>query len=316
MKTEEIYILLDVGGTSVKCGAADRNGCFLWTEPLSFPAKSKAGEEEVFDNFVTIIEKAIEKAETAEGAGKRIFADTACVVRGVGMAFPGPFDYDRGISLMRGLNKYDSIYGIPIGPELQSRSGRLGTAEFVYLHDIEAFAVGESIYGAAKDTDRFLCLCIGTGAGSAFVEGKRAVKSGDGVPAGGWLYNTPFKASVIDDYLSVRGLLQLSGEMVGERLSGLELCRRCEQGDPAAIACFSAFGENVSEAIMPFLDRFKPQAVVMGGQISKSFCWFGAALLGQCEERGIRIFLETETSVRAMQGLYSTMERGVKYAES
>ena len=41
------------------------------------------------------------------------------------MAFPGPFDYEQGISLMKGLNKYDQIYGMKIPQELRKRRREL-----------------------------------------------------------------------------------------------------------------------------------------------------------------------------------------------
>ena len=55
------------------------------------------------------------------------------------MAIPGPFDYQKGISRMQGLNKYDSIYGIPLEPEIKARVPELKEVQFLFLHDIEAF---------------------------------------------------------------------------------------------------------------------------------------------------------------------------------
>ena len=50
------------------------------------------------------------------------------MIRGVGMAIPGPFDYEHGISRMQGLNKYDAIYGIPLEPEIRERVPELKRA--------------------------------------------------------------------------------------------------------------------------------------------------------------------------------------------
>ncbi len=41
--------------------------------------------------------------------------------------------------------------------------------------------------------DKILCVCIGTGAGSAFVENGKTVKTGKGVPENGWIYQQPFE---------------------------------------------------------------------------------------------------------------------------
>ena len=47
----------------------------------------------------------------------------------------------------------------------------------------------------------------------------------------------------------------------------------------------------------------EPDLLLLGGQIAKSFSWFGKELERECEKRKIRIQIETETSGRAMEGL-------------
>lgn len=46
-------------------------------------------------------------------------------MKGIRLAFPGPFDYEQGICLMKGLDKYDRLYGINLR---QVFSERLGVA--------------------------------------------------------------------------------------------------------------------------------------------------------------------------------------------
>lgn len=148
------YILLDVGGTEIKGSVSDRNG--VRTKIRKFPARAQKSTEKILDNFAKICRELMIEADGS--------------VVGVGMAIPGPFDYENGISRMQGLNKYDAIYGIPLESEIKARVPELGSARFLFLHDIEAFALGESWYGNCRDVDKILCVCIGTGAGSAFVE--------------------------------------------------------------------------------------------------------------------------------------------------
>ncbi len=91
------------------------------------------------------------------------------------------------------------------------------------------------------------------------------------MPENGWLYNTPYRDGIIDDYVSVRGLAALAGEIYGSSISGKELYDRSFQGVEKALLTFQVFGDNLKDAMMPFLDKFKPDALVMGGQISKKF---------------------------------------------
>lgn len=293
---EKSYILLDVGGTQVKGGIADSLGN-IKGEILSIDAHSKENKEVIFNNFAVIIRQLLKRV-----AGSH--------VAGIGMAFPGPFDYKKGVSLMKGLDKYESIYGISIEEELKSRVVEIKEANFCFLHDVEAFAIGESYFGEIYNSIKVLCLCIGTGAGSAFIKNKRVIKKEElGVPMNGWLFDTPYKESIIDDYLSVRGLARISHKALGETLSGKELYNLCKQNDSRALKVYQEFGKDLRNSILPFLEKFQPDAVIIGGQISVSFIYFGQEFSTECDKRNINVYLEPETSVKAMQGLFIVMEQ-------
>lgn len=293
---EKTYLLLDVGGTEIKAGMTDGQGNILG-EIRHYPSRAKEEKEAILNHIADIVKALRQQAGEAP-------------VGGIGMAFPGPFDYVRGVSLMRGLDKYDAIYGVSIEAEVKKRVSGLSGTGFCFLHDVEAFALGESRFGKASKADRLLCLCIGTGAGSAFVESKKILKEKrDGVPENGWLYNTPYRDSVIDDYLSVRGLLRLSRETAGMELDGRQLYGRCRNQDEKALLAYRRFGDDLKECLIPFLDGFRPDWVVLGGQISKSYCYFGEAFQKECEKRMITVCLEPDTSVRTMQGLFAAMEQ-------
>lgn len=283
------YILLDVGGTEIKGSVSDRNG--VRTKIRKFPAQAQKSTEKILDNFAKICRELMREADGS--------------VVGVGMAIPGPFDYENGISRMQGLNKYDAIYGIPLEREIKARVPELGSARFLFLHDIEAFALGESWYGNCRDADKILCVCIGTGAGSAFVENGKTVKTGKGVPENGWIYQQPFGDSILDDYLSVRGLEQISLAVTGKVWSGKELYGLVKAGNMEAEEVWRRFGADVAAGLLPVLEKYQPDLLLLGGQIAKSFSRFGKELERKCEKRKIRIQIETETSGRAMEGLLS-----------
>ncbi len=295
------YLMLDVGGTNLKAGILDEKGDLFGGEICSFDAKAKGSKEEIFQNFAGVLTSLWEKLPEEDNR-----------IKGIGMAFPGPFDYERGISLIHGLDKYESIYGVSIPEELPKylpgfRAAGEENCKFLFLHDVEAFALGECHFGSGKDSSRTMFLCMGTGAGSAFAQNKKILKGGDGqVPPMGWIFNTPFKESIIDDYLSVRGLGELSQKFFGQPKSGLELYQLCQQDDQTALAVYEEFGRWLRDAMVPFLESFKPDTFVLGGQLSKSFCYFGKEFEGECEKRKIKIHLTQDTSQRALEGLYAT----------
>ena len=285
-----IFIMLDVGGTEIKGGVFDVSGALLGGI-RNFQAKAGENPDTIFENFCHII------SDLGGGFPKE-------KLEGIGMAFPGPFDYEQGISLMRGLNKYDQIYGMRIPEELRKRSRKLERVKILFRHDVEAFARGVYRFGMKKQQEKVLCLCIGTGAGSAFLENGEALKKKtEAVPENGWIYNSAFRDSILDDYLSVRGLKRLSREIMGEEMDGKRLSELCSEKNPGALKVYREFGKILYEGILPFLDSFKPQALILGGLIIKSFPYFGEKLEKACKERSITLIMEENTSLRAMQGL-------------
>ena len=58
------------------------------------------------------------------------------------LAFPGPFDYAKGICLLRGLDKYDALYGVDLRRAFSRGSG-IAPEDILFTNDASAFALGE-----------------------------------------------------------------------------------------------------------------------------------------------------------------------------
>ncbi len=284
---KEYYLCLDVGGTQIKAAALDRDGNPAG-ELRYFPAEAKGERQAVLEHFAVVMEEI--RIPGAEVAGIRI-------------AFPGPFDYERGICLLRGLDKYDGLYGVNLRQEFADRLG-MAPERIRFTNDAAAYALGEMGFGEAKGAARALFVCIGTGCGSAFgVEGELAKPGTPGVPENGYIYDTPFADGCIDDYISRRGLLLLTGERLGTALDGKALAERVQGGDREAAACFLAFGCRVRDALRPFLEGFRPEILCFGGQITRSASLFLPPVEDCCREAGIRVSVTEDTSLRTLQGL-------------
>lgn len=256
-----------------------------------FPANAKETKEALLKNFASVF--AALRVEGRETAGLRL-------------AFPGPFDYMRGICLLRGLDKYDALYGTDLRQSFAALTGA-APREVLFTNDAAAFALGEMRFGPAQGARRALFVCIGTGCGSAFgVEGALAPEGTPGVPPDGYLYPAPFGESCIDDYISRRGLLALAREQMGAAAQGLdvrEIAQRAQSGDAGALRCFCLFGEHLRAALLPFLDSFQPETLCLGGQITRSAALFAAPLEAACRARGIRLYTAHDTSESTLRGL-------------
>lgn len=297
-KRTAVWFCLDVGGTAVKAGLLKKEG-----EPLdglaSFYAGAQGEREEVLNRFAEILGELAHRADILLGSGM-------WKAEGIGLAFPGPFDYERGIPLLKGLDKYDSIYGVPLKTELSLRladfPGNLSEAPIRFCNDVEAFALGEEL--ELPDASKGLYVCIGTGCGSAFLEnGKPPAKGTPGVPEHGWIYPLPFLSGTLDDHLSKRGLSRLAEEICGRPMEGKELSLLAQSGDKQALSCFARFGERMREGLVPVLEAYRPKTLVLGGQLMKSSSFFLKPLETACRERGIFLKISKDTSQSAVRGL-------------
>lgn len=284
---KEIYLCLDIGGTQIKAGAIDREGNPVG-ELLYFPAQAKEEREKLLHHFVSVLEEI------------RIPGDKTAGVR---LAFPGPFDYERGICLMQGLDKYDRLYKVNLRQEFAERLG-MAPERVRFANDASAYALGEMGFGQAKGAARALFICIGTGCGSAFgVNGVLAQPGTPGVPDNGYIYDRPFLDGCIDDHISRRGLLALTQKQLGTAMDGKALAERVHMGDRMAKACFLVFGCQVRDALVPILEGFQPEVLCFGGQITRSGHLFLPPVEEYCRGAGIRILVTEDTSLRTLQGL-------------
>jgi glucokinase len=264
-------IAFDVGGSYIKSavlqGQVLRNGTYA-----VYPAQAQAKRDEWLDYMVGVILSQVEK-----------LTDTAARVNGIGFAFPGPFDYENGICYIKGLAKFENLYQVNLKHEIHTRLLK-GSAPRLRLNDgfqirfendAALFALGEYIGGKAKGYHRAICLTLGTGAGSAFLVNGAVVKEGEGVPPDGVVFPEQFRDSIVDDYISRRGILRLAADAGMDcHLDVLDLAELAKQGDPVARRVFHQFGRDLGEMLSRYLLSFRPEIVVIGGQIAKSHSLF------------------------------------------
>lgn len=306
---EKLWFCLDVGGTEIKAGVIDEQG----NQPYIFDdghtaTKQYASQATVRGNlFVDMLGMVLsEMLDCAE----RFCIDFK--VMGIGIAFPGPFDYENGVCLIKGLEKFEALYGINLKCELLRKIRGTGSlsklceCDILFVNDVEAFAVGAS----DSKNEAELCVCIGTGCGSSFLEKGRAIKGQRrGVPEKGYIYPIKFLDATIDDYLSKRGLCKITLKSFGRAVEGYELSTLAKNGDEKAIKCFLEFGENIKNALLPIINEFKPSSLILGGQIMKSEELFTQAIRLACEKIGIEIKILKKSSQIAFKGLLYLMKQ-------
>lgn len=287
---QEVYLCLDVGGTEIKVAPLDTQGNLL-AEIRHFPAMAGGDKETLLENFAHIF--------------REICPAGATPVE-IDLAFPGPFDYENGVCRLKGLDKYDALYGCDLRRAFSAISGLPGQ-RIRFLNDAAAFALGEMAFGSAVQAHKALFAAIGTGCGSAFgMNGRLAAEGTPGVPPHGYFYDAPFLDGCVDDYISRRGLEKLTAELMGTPLDGRALAARADAGDTKAAVCFLRFGERLRDALRPQIEAFKPDVLCLGGQIMGSAPLFLPPVEALCREKEIRLAVTQDTSLRTMQGLTRT----------
>lgn len=265
---QHIYAAFDMGGTCIKASLLDEWGRIVENTFGTFPACSNQSSQLILDRVTEILAPMLKCCPDG-------------ILKGIGFSFPGPFDYENGISYIRGLNKYDSLYGLNIHDEIMERVNERieavdgkGSFKILFENDASLFALGECCGNKELQNSSVLCLTLGTGTGSAFIRNRRLVKGEDGIPENGWIYCCPYKDKCVEDYLSRRGIIELAGKrnvLIDEPVS---LYHMAVQGEEAAQKIWEEFGSLAGEILTPFMERFGGQYLVLGGQISKAAQFF------------------------------------------
>ena len=257
---EKSYILgVDVGGSHISCAYVDKTTGKMLEKTL---VECKIDSRGSIHDFVESLRSLF---------GQSISASDNCPYDGVGIAMPGPFDYERGISKIAGVQKFDALFGVNLKQLVRDVLGKkdlpVSTA-----NDAGCFALGEYFSGAARQSKRTIVVTLGTGFGSTFlVDGTIQNIEGGGVPKDGFLYHIPFKDSIADDYFSTRWFVNTWKKNTGQEIKGAkEVADLAKQNDPQALAVFEEFSENLAQFIFPWIIEFKPDTFVLGGSISKA----------------------------------------------
>lgn len=177
----------------------------------------------------------------------------------LGIAMPGPFDYDKGISLIKDQGKMATLYKQSVKDLLAKELGIIKD-RILFSNDAEAFLKGESYAGAGRGYDNSIGITLGTGLGSS-IKINEVVKDGK-------LWTAPFRGGIAEDFLGTSWFVSHAKDQYGLQINGVKdlFTQKIDSGIVESI--FSTFGRSLGEFLFPYLIRLKSEAVVLGGKIS------------------------------------------------
>lgn len=205
-----------------------------------------------------------------EAVGKRVLSDhpTAGLL-GVAVAMPGPFDYQKGVSYIQNLTKYDNLYGMNLRQEIARRFRAVSPKAVRFVNDAQAALLGEVHCGAAVGVARVMGLTLGTGVGSAFAVDGKIVTSGPGVPTEGYVYCLPWDGGIIEDAISTRAIQRSYRALTGEQCEVRDIAARART-DAVALSVWKDLGKTLGLVLKPLAKGFRPEIIVLGGAIAQS----------------------------------------------
>jgi glucokinase len=271
---KSIAIGTDIGGSHISCAAVDLvSGKILKDTLTERVVDNQAQASKIITVWSDALSAVLEKVSLEK-------------VKGIGFAMPGPFDYVKGICYIRGVAKYENLYGFNITDAIASSLDVPEDFLIRFMNDASAFAVGEAWAGSASKANRSLSITLGTGFGSAFISNRIPIVDGDEVPKMGCIYHIPYRDGIADDYFSTRGLLGRYKSATGKELNGVKELAELASTDKVVSDLFNDFGENAGLFLAPYLNKFKAEILVIGGNISHAYSLFGNVFENRLKKEG------------------------------
>lgn len=195
---------------------------------------------------------------------------------------PGPFEYEKGVCLIKGQDKYDALYGMNV-KELLAQKLKISATDIRFMNDACCFLKGEVLGGVARGLLHAIGLTLGTGLGSASYH--------EGVALDADLWNLPFKDSIAEDYISSRWFINYYKSISGIQLENVKELAKLA-ADPKVKEVFSLFGKNLGLFLTEFIRMEHPEVVVMGGNISQASPLFMTETQKVLDSHSINVILK------------------------
>lgn len=260
---------VDIGGTTVKIGLFDKDGCVLdkWEIPTVKDNEGASVLPDVADSI---------KAKMQE---KNIDLDD---VAGVGVGAPGAVDKE-GTLVSGAVNIGWGVFNIP-----KVLSGYLNLPVKA-ANDANVAAFGEMWQGGGKGYSSLVAVTLGTGVGGGIIIDGNIVIGANG--AGGEIGHIHIednetevcgckKTGCLEQYTSATGIVRLAKRRLAKddkasvlregTISAKTVFDAVKAGDELAIEVAEQFGDYLGKGLAAVAGTINPEIFVIGGGVSKA----------------------------------------------
>ena len=250
---------IDIGGTNTVVGLVDKTGNVLGTDSVktqSFP---------VLEEYV----KTVSKLAKDLIAKNNVSIDD---IVGLGIGAPNANYYTGNIEMAPNLPwKQDKV---PLAKMFREELN----IPVTITNDANAAALGEKMYGVAKDMDNFIMITLGTGVGSGIVINGQLVYGHDGfagelghviIERNGRLCGCG-RRGCLETYCSATGIVRTAKERNTPFLTSKDIYDAAVKGDETAIDIFKETGTRLGRALADMVVFSSPEAFVLFGGLAKA----------------------------------------------
>ncbi|WP_022899029.1 ROK family protein [Humibacter albus] len=248
---EELRWVADIGGSHVTAAVIEVGDQPRVIRRATGEIEPEANADEILQSITGTLRRA------APGAGAWT------------IALPGPFDYERGSGTFEGVAKFAALANVDLRTRLSAVLG-VERGDVRFVNDAVAYGVGEwsaSPHRAA----RFVCITLGTGVGSAFLDYGHPVESGREVPPHGWAHLLEIEGRPLEDFVSTRAIQRRYGQHRDDRRTVREIADRARRGEAHAAEILDAAMFELGTALAPWIARFGATETVVGGSMARSW---------------------------------------------
>ncbi len=290
MTQPDVVIGIDIGGTFTKYGIVDRLGNMYVEDSVSTEAYEKA------EDFIAFLYRKI--TEDINKTGK------AFNLKGVGIGAPNGNYYTGKIEFAPNL-KWKGVVELA-----KIVNGQFGIPA-VLTNDANAAALGEMIFGDARNMKDFVMITLGTGLGSGIVANGNLIYGHDGfagelghvVVTVGGRQCACSKRGCLETYVSANGIKRTVFKLLGEEivpsrfrdvtfneLEPKDITRAAEEGDPIAIRAYEYTGELLGRSLANTVAHTSPEAIFLFGGLALAGKWIFEPTKKAMEENLLPIF--------------------------
>lgn len=287
---ETVVAGIDIGATFTKLGIVDREGKVYAETSISTDTHKKIGT--YLEHLAATVWKLLGEQEgKLELAGIGIGAPNGNYYRGI-IEYAPNLNWKGVIPFVELFKNY---FDIPI----------------VLTNDANAAALGEMMYGGARNMNDFIVITLGTGLGSGIVVSGNVVYGHDGF-AGEMGHVTVVengrqcgcgKKGCLEAYVSATGIVRTVYELLAlrtdesplrkipfEKLKAKDISKAASQADPIAMNAFDLTGKTLGRTLADVVALFSPEAIFLFGGLSNAGDHIFKPVKAYMEENLLSIF--------------------------